>query len=77
METPTGLGWARDPFANGFRVGPILRPAVASFFWVGLVGPVWLMVSRLTVAKRREWMGMNGGMGLLLIAIVGHSLIPY
>ena len=27
----------------------------------------------------REWMGMdgNGGMGLLLIVIVDHSLIPY
>jgi len=33
--------------------------------------------TQLTGAKRREWMGCWGLLGLLLLVIMDHSLIPY
>jgi len=35
------------------------------------------MGAKLTGAKRREWMGCWGLLGLLFRVIVDHSLIPY
>ena len=72
----TGLGWARDPFANGFRVGPILRPAVASFFgsgWWDQSGWWFQDLLVLNVGNGWEW-----GNGIIINSYCGsfpHSLL--